>query len=156
MSDCSPPFASEMGSCVTKAENKETGLIGSKCAEDCPECYADGDCSAFAIAEVASVEAEIDAMMPLIYCDDSASADALNEFEARCQDILAKTLPRFAFEKLACLRKCREDERWFLENRGIPLGMCDPPAWDCTDTTEWCHTARTLCTPCHGQGDDPD
>jgi len=82
VSDCSPPFAGEMASCVTTAENKETGLIGSKCAKDCPECYADGDCSAFAIAEVASVEAEIDAMIPLIYCDDSASADALNKFEA--------------------------------------------------------------------------
>jgi hypothetical protein len=95
------------------------------CAKDCPECY--GDCSA-ASAEMVVMgnEQALDAFVPLVYCDDSGSADGLNRSEGRCQDTVASTLSNFVASKSRCYQRCRA-----REHRGsIPAGSCNPPASD--------------------------
>jgi hypothetical protein len=123
-SECVPPYSGDTANCVTNvAEPKATNLISARCERDCPECYASGDCSAFASTQVGNLEAEVDVLKGLVYCDDSGSPDGLSREEARCQDAVATHLRNFAFKKIRCLRKCRKDE-----HKGKTTGSCDPVA----------------------------
>jgi hypothetical protein len=122
--DCDAPYAGATADCVQRAEVKAQGLEQSKCAKDCPECYTGGDCTADSIARVADAEAEVDTLVPAVYCDDSGSGDGLTAAEAKCQDTVAKTLSNFARKKLNCYAKCRK-----AEHKGTtPPGSCGPPA----------------------------
>src|SRR5262249_20720527 len=64
---CTPPFAGTTGECVQKATDKAI-TAETKC-KDCPECYAGGNCAADAASRTAANEAQLDAFVPLIYCD---------------------------------------------------------------------------------------
>jgi hypothetical protein len=121
--ECVPPYSGTAADCIIntaepKARNK---LTSGKCVADCPECYAGGDCAAFADSRVAALEGEIDILKGLVYCDDSGSPDGLTKWEKKCRDVLARHLRNFAHGKMRCLRKCRKDE-----HRGKSTGSCDP------------------------------
>jgi len=124
--DCDPPYAGATATCIGLAESKAESLEQSKCAKDCPECYTGGDCTADSSARVADAEAQVDLLVPLVFCDDSGSGDGLTGAEAKCQDTVAKTLSNFAKKKLNCYAKCRK-----AEHAGLSApGSCDPPATD--------------------------
>ena len=140
-SDCSPPYAGATATCVGLAESKAESLEQSKCAKDCPECYTGGDCTADSTARVDDAEAQVDILVPLVFCDDSGSGDGLNGAEAKCQDTVAKTLSNFAKKKLNCYAKCRKAEH---AGTAAP-GSCDPPATD--QTTIACIDKEEAKTP---------
>jgi hypothetical protein len=75
--ECEAPYAGKTLECVTKVEAKTLGIIVKQCGADCPRCYAGGNCTAFTNTLLAAVEAEVDIVVPLVRCDDSASADGL-------------------------------------------------------------------------------
>jgi hypothetical protein len=148
VADCSSPFAGATATCVSLATSKATGLAGSKCAADCPECYGGscttndqcsagfscdttngfcpGDCASDAAGRVAAAESALDVVAAAVYCDDSGSGDGLTKEEGKCQDTTAKALSNFASKKALCYRKCRADE-----HKGkIAAGSCNPPASD--------------------------
>lgn len=126
ISDCAPPFAGAMLTCVNLATSKAIGLEGSKCAKDCPECYAGGDCAADAATRTATNQTQLNAFGPFVYCDDSGSGDGLSKVEAKCADTVAKTLSKFVAALGKCGQKCAADE-----HKGkTPVGSCTPPATD--------------------------
>jgi hypothetical protein len=123
LSDCSPPYAGATAACVDKAEAKaiSTGSKG-KCAKDCPECYASGNCPADATTRTASTESQVDAFIPFIYCTP-APTDA---DEQKCQDTQAGEAAKAAKALATCSAKCRAQEC----AGKIPPGSCAPPPTD--------------------------
>jgi len=123
VTDCDPPYAGATAACIDKAEAKAiaTGSKG-KCLKDCPECYANGDCAADATTRTAGNEAQVDAFVPLIYCEP-APTDPL---EQKCSDTQAAEAAKFVLQKSICYAKCRA-----LECKGkVAPGSCTPPATD--------------------------
>ena len=104
-----------------------------KACGDCPECYTSGgadpnpSCSNDADAKTSAIGSWTESLFfsgsPAVYCDDSASVDALTVPEARCQHSTAKALAAFAREKAQCYTTCRTLER----GGGTPAGSCDAP-----------------------------
>jgi hypothetical protein len=134
--DCDPPYAGATAACVARAETKAEGLEQSKCAKDCPECYAGGDCAADADARVADAESQVDTLRALVYCDDSGSGDGLTAAEAKCADTVAKTLSNFAKKKLNCYAKCRKAEHKGTTPPGTCLPATEAKAAACLDKEE--------------------
>jgi hypothetical protein len=170
VTDCDPPYAGTTAACVDKAEAKaiSTGSKG-KCAKDCPECYSGGNCPADATTRTADNEAQVDAFVPLIYCEPAPT----DPDEQKCQDAQAKEAAKFVKSKSVCYAKCRA-----LECKGkVPAGSCTPPATDpktvaciqkaegkctsgidkkCTGTTPACaafQTSAALCAAIEGAVD---
>jgi hypothetical protein len=108
VADCLAPFGGTTRDCVSKAEAKLTGGIAKKCALDCPECYADGDCDAAATALAAGIEADIDFVVPVVRCDDAASPDGLTKDEAKARQKVALAVGKFLASTEKCLAKCRK------------------------------------------------
>ena len=125
--DCSPPYDSgPLQGCVNAAEGQAGGDMQSTCAQDCPECYAGGDCQVDADTRVADAEAHVDALAAEAFCDDSASTDALTLAEFKCQRTVRKVVAHFAATKLKCFAKCRKGE----VGGKIPAGSCTQPVSD--------------------------
>ncbi len=119
-SDCLPPFGGRTVECVAKVEGKALEGIAKKCADDCPECYAGGDCAAFAGGLAAAIEAQVDLAVPLLACDDTASPDGLAKSEAKVRQRVALVVGTFVGSSEKCLAKCRKGE---AEGK-IPAGAC--------------------------------
>jgi hypothetical protein len=125
--DCSPPYDSgPLQGCVSAAEGQAGGDMQSTCAQDCPECYAGGDCQVDSDTRVADAEAHVDAFAAEAFCDDSASTDALTLSEFKCQRTVRKVVAHFAATKLKCFAKCRKAE----VGGKIPPGSCTQPVSD--------------------------
>lgn len=130
--DCSPPYDSgPIQGCVQAAESQAGGDMQSSCAQDCPECYAGGDCQVDSDTRVADAEAHVDAVAAEAFCDDTASADGLTLSEFKCQRTVRKVIAHFAATKLKCFAKCRKGEI----GGKIPPGSCTQPVSD-TKTQE--------------------
>lgn len=120
-SDCRPPYGGMTARCVASREAETLQrLEAGSCARDCPECYAGGDCRAAADGRVGRIEAAIDGLTSLVYCDDGASPDGLTRSEQSCADHIAAELRRFALAKFQCLRSCGR-------HAGEPASACAPP-----------------------------
>jgi hypothetical protein len=118
--DCLPPFGGPTRDCVGTTETKALAGIAKKCALDCPECYAGGDCAAHAASLVGGIESEIDFVAPLVRCDDAASPDGLTKDEAKARQKVALVVGKFLTSTEKCLAKCRKGEA-----RGtLPAGSC--------------------------------
>jgi hypothetical protein len=125
--DCSPPYDSgAIQGCVSTAEALAAGDMQAHCTQDCPECYAGGDCQVDAGTRVADAEAHVDALAAEAFCDDSASTDALTLSEFKCQRTVRKVVAHFAASKLKCFAKCRKGE---ISGK-IPPGSCSQPVAD--------------------------
>lgn len=126
LSDCTSPFGGAMLACINKAVGKALSDEPKKCAKDCPECYAGGDCTADAASRTATTQTQLNAFGPLIYCDDSGSGDGLTAGEGKCMDGISKGLSKMVGALGKCSAKCKAGE-----HKGtIPVGACDPPATD--------------------------
>lgn len=121
--DCTPPFAGDTAACVAAA-GAASLVQKSCCVNDCPECYAGGECLEAATQRTLAIESQVDTLAALVYCDDSGSGDGSLAAEERCQDTIAKTLARFISRKAHCYAKCRLDEYRGL----VPAGACTPGA----------------------------
>ncbi len=125
--DCDPPYAGTTSTCINDpvkgAEAKAIAGFQKACSKDCPECYSGGDCTAEANTRVASTEAQVDLLVSVVYCDDSASPDQLTKGEAKCQDSTAKTLAKFVGAKSKCYAKCETAEA----SGKLPPNSCNPP-----------------------------
>lgn len=125
--DCSPPYGGATATCINDplkgAEAKAVAAFQKACSKDCPECYSGGNCTTEANNRVTSTEAQIDALVSVIYCDDSASPDQLTTLEAKCQDATAKTLAKFVGAKSKCYAKCEAAEA----SGKLPPNSCNPP-----------------------------
>jgi len=121
IADCSPPFAGSTQGCVNGVNGKAQSGICKACNADVPECYpAAANCPDLSDAELAPTQANADAVLSDIYCDDSGSGDGLTDAEAKCEAGTAKVLAKFGVKKATCLAKCHR-----LEHRGItPPGSC--------------------------------
>ena len=119
--ECTPPYSGKTLDCVTKAESKAQEAVVKPCAPDCPECYADGDCTAFMSSVVSSIEAAVDGVVPLVRCDDSTSPDGLTKGEATVRQKVALTIGKFVSGSEKCLAKCRKGEA----GGKIPAGSCE-------------------------------
>jgi hypothetical protein len=126
-SDCSPPYAGTTSTCINDpikgAEAKALAAFAKACSKDCPECYSGGDCTTEANTRVASTETQVDLLVSVVYCDDSASPDGLNKAEAKCEDSTAKTLAKFVGSKSKCYAKCESAEA----AGKLPPNSCNPP-----------------------------
>ena len=130
--DCLPPFGGKTLACVTTAATKALAGIAEKCADDCPECYAGGDCSTHASMLLAGIEAHVDLVAPLVGCDDAASPDGLTKNEAKVRQKVALVVGTFVAATEKCLAKCRKAEG---EGKVAP-GSCDYGAETDTKTIE--------------------
>jgi hypothetical protein len=136
IADCAPPYAGSTQGCVNGLEGKTTANVCKLCSDDLPECFGSSqNCPDLADDKVAVMEAELDALMAEVYCDDAGSGDGLTPFEAKCQDVLTKYLGYFAARKATCLYRCRS-----MEHKGsIPAGSCTAGAvTDPTGRTQDC------------------
>lgn len=121
--DCLPPFAGKTRACVDGAEAK-AATAAKPCLLACPACYAGGDCAAHAVQTTALVEAAIDAVIPLVRCDDGASPDGLSAGEAKVRQKIALVVGVMTNGYGRCLNACRK-----LEAKGTtPPGSCDAGA----------------------------
>jgi hypothetical protein len=139
IADCVPPYAGSTQGCVNGLEGKTTASVCKVCTNDLPECFGSPqNCPDLADDKVAVMEAELDALMADVYCDDSGSGDGLTALEAKCQDVLTKYLGYFASRKATCLYRCRS-----MEHKGsVPAGSCTAGAiTDPTGKTQACLTA---------------
>jgi hypothetical protein len=136
---CLPPFGGTTLECVTKTATKALAGVAKACADDCPECYAGGDCDAGASALLAAIEARIDTVAPLVRCDDAASPDGLTKAEAKARQRVALVVGKFVTASEKCLAKCRK-----AEGTGkIALGACVYGAEADDDTIECLIKAAT-------------
>jgi hypothetical protein len=117
--DCTPPFAGATLTCINAAESKAKADIPKKCAKDCPECYAGGDCTAFGNTQVDIVETLIDAQTAIVGCDDPD----LSTEEIACRQGFSKAGSKYSAAVGKCYVKCGQSEA----TGKIPLGSCDPP-----------------------------
>lgn len=108
VADCLPPFGGATRDCVATAEAKLTAGVAGKCARDCPECYAGGDCDAAAIGLATAIEAEIDFVVPFVRCDDAMSVDGLTKDEAKARQKVALAVGKFLASTEKCLARCRK------------------------------------------------
>jgi hypothetical protein len=140
-SDCVAPYGGATAFCVSDpvkgVEAKTIAKALKGCVVDCPECYNGGDCNSYIPGRVASVESQLDAFGPLIWCDDSGSGDGLSPIEAKCQDTVGKTLAKFVASKDKCYDKCLANE---FKGK-IPNYSCIPPVTEpstifCINTAE--------------------
>jgi hypothetical protein len=118
--ECTPPYAGKTLECVSKVEQKAIGAIVKACDPDCPRCYANGNCSAFAASLIGTAEAEVDSVAPVVRCDDSGSADGLTKSEAMVREKVAITISKFVVSTEKCLAKCRKGQA----DGKIPPGAC--------------------------------
>lgn len=122
-SDCRPPYGGATARCVAAREGEALQrLDAGSCARDCPECYAGGDCRTAAAGTVGRIEAAIDGLTSLVYCDDAGSPDGLTRDEQSCADHIAAELRRFALAKFQCLRSCGRHA-----GNALPANACTPP-----------------------------
>jgi hypothetical protein len=118
-SDCAPPYANDALTCVQGEEADSAAAICTPCVLDLPDCWAP-TCSQEASARVASMEASVDALSPLIFCDDSASGDGFTGNEFKCAFNALRRAIDFTYDKGQCLAKCR-----LAEWKGkVPAGSC--------------------------------
>jgi hypothetical protein len=127
-SDCVPPYAGDTARCIdqpgTGAEDKAIQKFRRGCDKACPACYAGGHCNAVSVSRVLGMGAQVDDVVPVIYCDESGSPDGLSKLESKCRDNALKQVVKFASKKLKCYAKCESDEF-----RGsLPPGSCLPPS----------------------------
>lgn len=126
--DCLPPYAGDTARCIDQptsgAEDKAIAKFARGCDNGCPDCYQGGQCNAVAVSRVLNASVQIDAVVPVVYCDETSSPDGLTKLEGKCQDNALKQVAKFASKKLKCYSKCENDEF-----RGsLPPGSCLPPA----------------------------
>jgi hypothetical protein len=125
--DCDPPYAGTTAACITDpvkgAEAKAVAGFQKACSKDCPECYSGGNCTTEANTRVTNTETQVDVLVAVVYCDDSASGDGLTTLEAKCQDATAKTLAKFVGAKSKCYAKCETAEA----SGKLPPNSCNPP-----------------------------
>ncbi len=118
--DCVPPYGGKTAADIAKNQDKAAAKIKKKCSDPelkgkdaCPECAPYGgttqSCATNADAQVAAVAAVVDALVPLVNCDDAASPDGLTTAEAKCRQAMGKSGGKFAFKDANCLKKCRAD-----------------------------------------------
>jgi hypothetical protein len=136
--ECSPPHDDgAIHDCVAAAEAKAGDEMQASCTQDCPECYAGGDCNVHGDTRVADAGVHVDAFAAEAFCDDSASADGLAPSEFKCQRTVRKVVTHFAAAKLKCFTKCRKGEI----GGKIAEGSCsqpvlDPKTLDCISKAE--------------------
>src|SRR5262249_28664525 len=106
--DCLPPFGGATLDCVGKTGTKALAAIAKACADDCPGCYAGGDCAASASALLAAIAERIDTVAPLVRCDDAASLDGLTRTEAKARQQVALVVGKFVTSSEKCLATCRK------------------------------------------------
>jgi hypothetical protein len=127
--DCAPPaFGGGTASCLRDAvqgvEAKALATLAKVCAKDCPECYANGDCTAKADSVVSAAAAATDSqLVPFLYC---GMQSALTAIEAKCQDSTMKRVTKLAGSLAKCAVKCKAQEA----AGKVPAGSCAPPAAD--------------------------
>src|SRR5262245_12748012 len=131
--DCLPPYDGTTLACVETARTKARDGIAKKCALDCPECYAGGDCATYAAALTADVAGEIDFVAPFVRCDDGASPDGLTTTEGKVRQKVALAVGKFVAASEKCVAKCRKAEA----AHKVPAGACvylvgsDPKTTEC-------------------------
>jgi hypothetical protein len=129
--DCVPPYGGKTAADIASNEDKAASKIRKKCSDPeakgkdaCPECAPYGGaaqtCAANADAQVAAVLGTVDALVPLVNCDDAASPDGLTPAEATCRQTMAKSGGKFAFKDANCLKKCRAD----IQSGKAAAGSC--------------------------------
>jgi hypothetical protein len=134
--DCDPPYAGVTATCIEDpekgAEAKARAAIVKACAfpKACPPCYSGGDCTVHAPVFVLGLETRMDALLPAVFCEQSAA-------HAKCMDGNAKALSKFAAAKTKCYDKCVAAVN---KGRAVP-GSCVPPATD-PDTSDCIATAE--------------
>ena len=98
--ECRAPFSGRTLACLEAIERRTAaGLFGRACKRDCPECYP--SCGAdTAASEVDYTAAQVRLAALAVHCSRGDRA------ETRCQDTVAKLLPRFAAAKALCLIQC--------------------------------------------------
>jgi hypothetical protein len=115
-SDCFAPYGGTalfcIGDVVKGAETKYGAAIVKACtktAEDCPECYNNGDCSinGYAGDQVQNIEGQVDAFGPGVFCEQPG-ADAA---ETKCEQNTAKTLAKQVASINKCFDKCFANAR---------------------------------------------
>jgi hypothetical protein len=120
--DCDPPtFGGETAVCIFDAkgaEGKANLKIVKSCLADCPACYAGGDCSAAADAQVSLNEGLLDGLNPLIYCSTGGNAN-----QNACRERVVDTIGVYARRHLKCYRDC-----YVSAQKGkVPAATCTPP-----------------------------
>jgi hypothetical protein len=129
--DCAPPYGGKTAADIASNGDKAAAKIRKKCSDPeatgkdaCPECAPYGGaaqtCGANADVQVAAVLATVDALVPLVNCDDTGSPDGLTPAEAACRQAMAKSGGKFAFKDANCLKKCRAD----IQKGKAAVGSC--------------------------------
>lgn len=108
--ECLSPFAGDTRACVDKAATKALTKMATGCADDCPECYADGDCGPHAAAILAEASGAVDFVVPLVRCNDAGSPDGLTKTEAKVRQQTALVVGKFINTYERCLGRCRKRE----------------------------------------------
>jgi hypothetical protein len=98
--ECRAPFSGRTLACTAAVEHRTaTRLFGRACTRDCPECYP--SCGAdTAASEIAYTTGQVHLAALAVYCGPG------DRVVTRCQDTVAKLLPRFAAAKALCLIQC--------------------------------------------------
>src|SRR6185503_18408008 len=98
--ECRAPFSGRTLACTEAIERRTAAdLFGRACKRDCPECYP--SCAAdTAASEVDYTAGQVRLAALAVYCSPGDRA------VTRCQDTVAKLLPRFAAAKAVCLIQC--------------------------------------------------
>jgi hypothetical protein len=120
--DCLSPFGGKTADCVAAAEEKAGAAVAKKCAADCPECYAGGDCTAHTASQLAAAEFAVDLGAAIVRCDDSSSTDGLTAAERKCRQAAATQAGKLVSTYGKCLAKCRAGE----QKGKLPPGTCTP------------------------------
>ena len=107
--DCSPPYGGATAACIEDpekgAEAKARAKIARACSKDCPSCYATGGNCPEGASFVAEAESRFDTLAPRIFCLE-AGGSAPTKQEARCEDVVSKTLAKFLASKTRCVGRC--------------------------------------------------
>lgn len=155
--DCAPPYGTATRACIERARSAGVRRIDRGCANDCPECYAGGDCVAFARDALAVTGQVVDGFVRQVLCDDSASADGLSRPEDRCRRVVGSALAKAARALGKCFVRCRQrQERQDLAN-GPLGGTCTSAPQDRTVARCLSGVRRTALRATHrGCADAPD
>lgn len=117
---CLPPYDLRVDTCIGKAERRAIARIVHACRADCPECYLEGDCGAFASGAVDITGTVVDGLVQRVLCTGSRPSTRV---EDRCRLVVARVLAGTAIRMGRCFVRCRRDE----ERGRLAPGACTTP-----------------------------
>ena len=164
--DCFAPFGGSTATCILDpvhgAEARARAGIVSRCAADCPECFAPTLCTE-GEPSVTYVANQLDAFSSaLVYCVE-ANGGTANHAEAACEDAVSRAVVKLGAARIRCYTRCYAGiyarSCPTCTTGQLPEGSCDPPAIDaataaCIARTEARATA-VIDASCSAVGGNP-